>query len=197
MAQTLRKMFKNYLVVCILSIALGIALVIEPTFLTKLVSYILGGVSLGFGIYNIVMYFLGEHEGMVFLMIKGLILAVIGIFLFIRPDFIPRMISTAFGIYMLVNGVIGLTNATEIKRFGDSEWQFPMISAAVTFVLGFIILINPMLPVKAAMIVLGICLIISGASNLFSCFTSRSKLREIEKQAERADKAERNDIIDI
>ncbi|MBQ6674990.1 MAG: DUF308 domain-containing protein [Ruminococcus sp.] len=194
MVQTLRKMFKNYLVVCLLSIALGIALVIEPTFLTKLVSYILGGVSLGFGVYYIVMYFIKNHEGMVFLMIKGLILAVIGVFLFVRPDFIPRMISTAFGIYMLVNGIIGLTNATEIKRSGDSEWQFPMISAGVTFVLGFIIFINPMLPVKAAMMVLGICLIISGASNLFSAFTSRSKLKELEKQAE---KSERNDIIDI
>lgn len=194
MVQTLRKMFKNYLVVCLLSIALGIALVIEPTFLTKLVSYILGGVSLGFGVYYIVMYFIGNHEGMVFLMIKGLILAVIGVFLFVKPDFIPRMISTAFGIYMLVNGIIGLTNATEIKRSGDSEWQFPMISSGVTFVLGFIIFINPMLPVKAAMMVLGICLIISGASNLFSAFTSRSKLKELEKQAE---KSERNDIIDI
>ena len=194
MVQTLRKMFKNYLVVCLLSIALGIALVIEPTFLTKLVSYILGGVSLGFGVYYIVMYFIKNHEGMVFLMIKGLILALIGVFLFVRPDFIPRMISTAFGIYMLVNGIIGLTNATEIKRSGDSEWQFPMISAGVTFVLGFIIFINPMLPVKAAMMVLGICLIISGASNLFSAFTSRSKLKELEKQAE---KSERNDIIDI
>ncbi len=194
MVQTLRKMFKNYLVVCLLSIALGIALVIEPTFLTKLVSYILGGVSLGFGVYYIVMYFIKNHEGMVFLMIKGLILAVIGVFLFVRPDFIPRMISTAFGIYMLVNGIIGLTNATEIKRSGDSEWQFPMISAGVTFVLGFIIFINPMLPVKAAMMVLGICLIISGASNLFSAFTSRSKLKELEKQEE---KSERNDIIDI
>ena len=194
MVQTLRKMFKNYLVVCLLSIALGIALVIEPTFLTKLVSYILGGVSLGFGVYYIVIYFIKNHEGMVFLMIKGLILALIGVFLFVRPDFIPRMISTAFGIYMLVNGIIGLTNATEIKRSGDSEWQFPMISAGVTFVLGFIIFINPMLPVKAAMMVLGICLIISGASNLFSAFTSRSKLKELEKQAE---KSERNDIIDI
>ena len=194
MVQTLKKMFKNYLVVCLLSIALGIALVIEPTFLTKLVSYILGGVSLGFGVYYIVMYFIKNHEGMVFLMIKGLILAVIGVFLFVKPDFIPRMISTAFGIYMLVNGIIGLTNATEIKRSGDSEWQFPMISAGVTFVLGFIIFINPMLPVKAAMMVLGICLIISGASNLFSAFTSRSKLKELEKQAE---KSERNDIIDI
>lgn len=194
MVKTLRKMFKNYLVVCLLSIALGIALVIEPTFLTKLVSYILGGVSLGFGVYYIVMYFIKNHEGMVFLMIKGLILALIGVFLFVRPDFIPRMISTAFGIYMLVNGIIGLTNATEIKRSGDSEWQFPMISAGVTFVLGFIIFINPMLPVKAAMMVLGICLIISGASNLFSAFTSRSKLKELERQAE---KSERNDIIDI
>ena len=194
MFETIRRVFRNYLLVCLLSIALGIALVIEPTFLTKLVSYILGGVSLGFGIYSIAMYFIKDEQGMVFLMIRGLILAFIGVFLIVRPDFIPRMISTAFGIYMLVNGVIGLTNATEIKRSGDAEWQFPMISAGITFALGFVICINPMLPVKAAMTVLGICLIISGASNLFSSFTSRSKLRKLERQEERE---ERNDIIDI
>ena len=57
MFETIRRVFRNYLLVCLLSIALGIALVIEPTFLTKLVSYILGGVSLGFGIYSIAMYF--------------------------------------------------------------------------------------------------------------------------------------------
>lgn len=194
MIDTIKKVFRNYLLICLLSIALGIALVIEPTLLTKLFSYTLGGISLGFGVYNIVMYFVKDQEGMVFLMIRGLILAFIGIFLIVRPDFIPRMISTAFGIYMLVNGVIGLTNATEIKRSGDAEWQFPMISAGITFVLGFVICINPMLPVKAAMTVLGVCLIISGASNLFSSFTSRSKLRKLERQEERE---ERNDIIDI
>lgn len=195
MFETIKRVFSNYLLLCLLSIVLGIALVIEPTFLTKLVSYILGGIALGFGVYSIVMYFLKEQEGMVFLMIRGLILAFIGVFLIVRPDFIPRMISTAFGIYMLVNGVIGLTNATEIKRSGDAEWQFPMISAGITFVLGFVICINPMLPVKAAMTVLGICLIISGASNLFSSFTSRSKLRKLDRQDD--DKDDRHDIIDI
>ena len=197
MFETIKRVFSNYLLLCLLSILLGIALVIEPTFLTKLVSYILGGISLGFGVYSIVMYFLKEQEGMVFLMIRGLILAFIGVFLIVRPDFIPRMISTAFGIYMLVNGVIGLTNATEIKRSGDAEWQFPMISAGITFVLGFVICINPMLPVKAAMTVLGICLIISGASNLFSSFTSRSKLRKLDRQDDDKDRDDRHDIIDI
>lgn len=198
MFETIRRVFRNYLLVCLLSIALGIALVIEPMFLTKLVSYILGGVSLGFGVYFIVMYFVKNGEGMVFLMIRGLVLAFIGVFLIVRPDFIPRMISTAFGIYMLVNGIIGLTNATEIKRSGDAEWQFPMISAGLTFVLGFVICINPMLPVKAAMTVLGICLIISGASNLFSMFTSRSKLKRLDRDDRDNDnKSERHDIIDI
>ncbi|MBR6336667.1 MAG: DUF308 domain-containing protein [Ruminococcus sp.] len=197
MLKTIRNVFKNYLLICLLSIALGIALVIEPTFLTRLVSYILGGVSLGFGVYFIARYFIKDQEGMVFLMIRGIVLAFIGVFLIVRPDFIPRMISTAFGIYMLVNGVIGLTNATEIKRSGDAEWQFPMISAGITFFLGFVICINPMLPVKAAMTVLGICLIISGASNLFSMFTSRSKLRRFEDKEQDDDKKDKPDIIDI
>ena len=67
MFETIKRVFSNYLLLCLLSIVLGIALVIEPTFLTKLVSYILGGISLGFGVYSIAMYFLKEQEGMVFL----------------------------------------------------------------------------------------------------------------------------------
>ncbi len=192
MLEMLKKSFRNYIAVSALCIVIGIALVIEPTLLTRLVSYISGGVALAFGVVNIAMYFVKKEDAVVFMIIKGAVLAFAGIFLIVRPDFIPRVISTVFGMYMLVNGVIGLTNATQIKRSGDLEWQAPMISAAVTFFLGLIICANPMLPVKAAMTVLGICLIISGASNLFSSFTAKSKLKAIEKNEQR-----HRDSIDI
>lgn len=197
MIDILKRIVRNYIAVCIISIALGVALVIDPTFLTRIVSYIFGGVALIFGIYNVAMYFIKNDEAMIFMVIKGVLFAFIGLFVILKPDFIPRVISTVFGLYMLINGVIGLTNATQIKRTGDTEWLFPMISAGVTFGLGFIICINPMLPVNIAMMVLGICLIISGASSLFSSFTARSKLRHLEDaQTSNKDK-NGNDIIDI
>ena len=192
MLEMLKRSFRNYLVVCALSIAIGVALVIDPSFLTRLVSYILGGIALAYGVGNVIMYFVKKEDAMVFMIIKGAVLAFVGIFLIVRPDFIPKVISVVFGLYMLVNGVIGLTNATQIKRSGDLEWQAPMVSSAVTFFLGLVICANTMLPVKAAMTVLGICLIISGASNLFSSFTAKSKLKALEKSEER-----RNNSIDI
>ncbi|MBR1749859.1 MAG: DUF308 domain-containing protein [Ruminococcus sp.] len=195
MIAAFKKIVKNYIIVCILSIALGIALVIEPTFLTRMVSYVFGGLALAYGVFNAAKYFTGGEEGNITAVIKGVMFAFVGVFLIVKPDFIPRVISTIFGLYMLINGVIGLTNATQIKRTGDSEWLFPMVSAGVTFFLGFIICINPMLPVNIAMTVLGISLIVSGASSLFSSFTAKSKLKSIEKAAERAQKD--NDIIDI
>ncbi len=57
-------------------------------------------------------------------LVRGIILAAIGIFIIIRPDFIPKVIAVVCGLYMLISGI---TLDVQVE-----SWNVSCISAAVT-----------------------------------------------------------------
>ena len=194
----LKKLFKNYLLLSVVCIVLGAALIADPGFFTKAISYTIGGIALAVGAVSLIQFFAkgeekDEYSSLIF---RGIVLAAIGLFLIVKPDFIFKVIAFGCGFYMLFSGIVSLANAFDINRAGQ-DWVLPMILASVTAVLGFVIIINPLAPVNIAVTVLGIALAAAGVANLISCLSGRHQLRYIEKQVKRSDKSGKDEFIDI
>ncbi|WP_124100830.1 DUF308 domain-containing protein [Ruminococcus sp. Marseille-P6503] len=195
--KTMKKLFKNYLLLSVVCIALGAALIADPGFFTKAISYTIGGIAIAAGAISFIQFFVKgeEKDEYASLVFRGIVLAAIGLFLIIKPDFIFKVIAFGCGFYMLFSGIVSIADAFDVKRAGQ-DWIFPMILASVTAALGLVILINPLAPVNAAITIMGIALIASGIANLISCFSVRSKAKGIEKQLRKTDK-NKNDYIDV
>ena len=89
-----------------------------------------------------------------------------GIFVMVRPDFIPKVISLVFGCYMLVSGVVNVQEELYVKGRGEPNWLRAFLPALLTALLGISLLVNPLLIVNGAMTILGICLLVAGIMNL-------------------------------
>ncbi len=193
----MKKLFKNYLLLSVVCIVLGAALIADPGFFTKAISYTIGGIAIAVGVISFIQFFAKgeEKDDYASLVFRGIVLAAIGLFLIIKPDFIFKVIAFGCGFYMLFSGIVSISNAFDIKRAGQ-DWIFPMVLASVTAVLGFVILINPLAPLNAAITILGIALIVSGIANFISCVSVKRKVKDIEKQLRKTDKND-SDYIDI
>ena len=78
------------------------------------------------------------------------------------------LLPILFGMVMLVGGVIKIQSTLGFRRMNAGRWYLELISAAISVVLGFLILANPFSTALLLMRVIGVSLIIEGVMDLIS-----------------------------
>ncbi|MBQ8108118.1 MAG: DUF308 domain-containing protein [Ruminococcus sp.] len=183
--EILKKLFRNYWVLSVFCIVLGIALIADPQFFTNALGYVVGGLFTGYGVVELVKYFAKTRENILYAtgLVAGVILCGTGVFIIARPDFIPKIIAIILGLYMLISGIVNLQDGLNLKRMGYPTWVRSVVPAAVTIALGILLLVNPLMLTDAALTILGICLLISGISNIFGWLQAGMSMKKMKKAA--------------
>ena len=200
--KTVKKIFGNFLLLSAVCILLGAALIANPDFFTHAISYTIGGLSIAAGAVEIVRFVLLKQSteedapSPTFPLFRGIILAAIGIFLILKPDFIAQVLSFAFGLYMLISGGITLLDSLKVRKTGDN-WQMPCLLASLTVIGGIIILCDPLLPERIMFRILGIVLLITGITNMVGCVISKRAVGKLPDSADDKKDKKGRDFIDI
>ena len=173
----------------ILYILLGIVALVIPETMQKTLGYLIGIVLIVAGLVSMVCYLLRDarenyyHNEFVF----GLVGIVLGAAVLYKVEVIISLIPFILGILVLFSGCSKLQDAIDLKRLGYGSWIGMLVVAAINIILGIVLICNPF---KAAVIlfrVLGIGLILSGASDCFSTVYFARKLRRFKQEAEALD----------
>ena len=107
MSDRLGKLFRNYWVLSVFCIVLGAALIADPHFFTRSISWLIGGLFAAYGVVYLIKYFINSAENNFGSdLVKGVILIAIGVFIIVRWEFIPNVIAISMGFYMLICIVI-------------------------------------------------------------------------------------------
>lgn len=181
MLDHIKKLFRNYWVLSVFCIVLGVALIAKPDFFTNAIGYVVGGLLAAYGAVELVRYFLKSREDPMYAtgLVAGVVLCTAGVFIMAKPDFIPKIIALTFGLYMLISGIVNLQDSLNIKSATGDKWQFSTISAVITIVIGIALVVNPLLLTDAALTILGISLLVSGISNISGCFSAGRVLKNM------------------
>lgn len=181
--ETLKKLLNSFILISILEIAVGIMLLAKPEIFQTTLSYIIGGIAIAFGALNLITYFRDNQiYGELF---KAIILCAAGIFIIARPEFIFKIIAIIFGLYLLTDGISSLRGAAIMKNNNsDSKWVASFIIAAVTTLLGILIIVNPFAASGIPFQLFGISLIISGILNIYNGGVTKRCFKKIQKQIE-------------
>ena len=174
----MKKVLGNFTVLSVFCIVMGIALIIRPDFFTRVVGLVVGGVITAMGAVALLRYFIrtktdpNNASGL----ISGVILVLAGVFVMVRPDFIPKVIAFVFGAYMLISGITNIQGAFALKKHNRTRWIKAMVSAVLTTLAGLMLVINPILLADVTFRLMGVCLLISGMSNIGgTLLTGRNK----------------------
>lgn len=92
--------------------------------------------------------------------VSSAIILVLGIFLFIQPDTIVKMISVILGIIILIPGV------TSLIDYFKTKYNPNLISGVITVIIGLILIVNTTVVASILPFVLGIYFVINGIYRL-------------------------------
>lgn len=162
-----RRCEKNMLFSTVLTLILGIVLAYSPEGSIKVITGIIAALFLLIGILQLVDYVKqSKVEKMMSLsLILGILLSVVGIFLFINLESLANFITTLIGIAILIKSLFKLQFAFNIRDISD-KWFYNLIVGIVGIVLGTVLLVNPFDSAKMFLRIVGIIFIIGSIVEL-------------------------------
>lgn len=126
----------------VLMILLGLAIAIKPYAIINTIGIVIGIAVIVFGAFHILKFCFAKEKGGIekTSLIMGIILAVIGLVIACCSKSIVNFVFIIFGIYQLVNGVIGVRDAINLKNNGSSNWKIVLVPGIISLTLAVIVL---------------------------------------------------------
>ena len=144
--------------------AMGVILIVFPEFSTATMCYVLGGLLAAYGIIEVVGYFSKDLYRLAFQydLAYGALLAAVGLIMLMHPEGFIAVLYIVMGILFLADGLFKIQMAIDAKRFGVEKWWLIAALAALTGLVGLLLIRRPFDGAKAVMILLGISLLTEG-----------------------------------
>lgn len=107
------------------------------------------------------------------ILIQGILLVLLGIFIFRNPVEVLGGISLWFGIIVLITGIIGIIAWIFSKTGERDSWS--LIWSLLSLIFGILMLTNVPFIMKAITVIFGIWVVIAGLNLFFSGWSLRSE----------------------
>ena len=108
----------------------------------------------------------------------GVLLALLGLFLILCPQFLASIIPFALGVYVLVDSVSAIRQALDMKALGYSKWWASLASALVLALFGALMVFNPFKAMSTLVLVIGLGLVFDGANTLAGALIANQVYRD-------------------
>lgn len=152
-------------------VVIGVLLVMYPTSIAKTFCYTVAIILSAFGVIKLIVYAVRKDAddmpktGL----ITGIFFLIIGLSVAVMSRIIISSIPFILGILIAVSGFSKLTSTMEVKKANsDYDAKKMYILAAINIVIGLLLALNPFRAAAVALVILGICLIITGVSDIIS-----------------------------
>lgn len=175
-----KKMSTHMIAQSVVSIAMGLFLLLWPKTTLRTLVYILGGYLCIAAVLSFIVYFRNREDAFVASteLISGMFQLIMGILVFLFSDVVIGMLPVLLGIIVVLDSLINLTRAFEIKKSGDTSWPFVLGANIVLLLVGIVVIINPFASAVVFTILCGVVLLIKGIMDLFVYFMLKKTAKE-------------------
>mgnify|MGYP004514779657 FL=1 len=158
----------GYIVMSVLFCVLGVVLLFTPDVSALWIGRLLGIGLILFGAIKLVGYFSRDLFRLAFQydLAFGLLLMVLGIVTLSHPGDALSFLCIMFGIPVLADGLFKIQIAMDSRQFGIRNWWLVLVLAALTCVVGVVLVFRPMTGVRALTALMGLSLLCDGVLNL-------------------------------
>lgn len=149
---------------------IGFILAKYPESAIRTVCYIIGSVTLLYGLIKIILYFRKKSQGFtaMFDLSGGIVSCAVGIFLLLSPETVISIVPIIVGIIILFHSILKIKHAIDLSKVNYAKWWVMLFVALLTAALGALIIFNPFDTVAALIRAIGIIFIIDGIISLIS-----------------------------
>ena len=188
MWEKINNFLKGQIVTSIIYIALGACLVFMPVSTVNVIcKFVFGILLILVGLYHILIYVAEKLNSTIFDLFSGGVLMVLGIFLFMNPQIVVKLLPILLGTFILVDSIWTLKGSLKLKKRGAGSWKFLLIGSVIFIALGISLVVNPFTMVKYTVIFAGCIFLVNGVLDLIYLILLRKGLKEIKQDVEAVD----------
>lgn len=197
METILKKIKANVLISALLCIALGIVLVVWPGMSVKIVCRAIGVVLVINGLIRL-LNFVFRKDGSLFSqmnLILGVVIALIGIWIFSRPDTIIALVPILVGVIIVIHGINNLEQAVSLFQSKYDKWWVALVLGLITVGFGVLLIFRPFEAVDTLIMFIGLFLIYDGVSDIWIISRVSRTAKQLKQEMEVVD-ADAKEIAD-
>ena len=141
----------GYIVMSVLFCVLGVVLLFTPGVSALWIGRLLGIGLILFGAIKLVGYFSRDLFRLAFQydLAFGILLISLGVLVLLQPDGAMSFFCIVLGICVLTDGLFKIQIAMDSRQFGIRNWWLVLVLAALTCVVGVVLVFRPMTGVRA------------------------------------------------
>lgn len=169
MESLLKKIKTNVVISSLLCVVLGLVLVIRPGLSMRIVCTAVGAVLIVAGVTRMIDYF-ASRDGSMYAQVNlvfGIVLAVVGVWIVVKPDTVRAIIPIIVGIVIVIHGLHNIKQAMELWRDKYDKWWVACIMGVLTVGFGVLLICRPFAAIDTVIMMIGIFLIYDGISNIW------------------------------
>ena len=186
MLDMIKELKKNMILLAVFYLILGIILVLFPEGSGYAICYLIGGLTIIYGIFHLVLYQRTKSPFVTYRydLVQGIIGLAIGIYVMIVPEILIETLPVVLGVVVMIDSIVKIQNAWDLKRMGYDRWWLVMIGALVTLAFGLLMVFYPFTVYLSVIVFVGISLIVNGVSDLITIFILNKKVKEFKSKVE-------------
>lgn len=179
MEKILKKFRQDLILSSVAFIILGILIFFFSEHVSDFAGYITGAFLISFGVRRIIEYIkqYSTYGSNIFSLTVGVILLFVGIFIVITPKILENFIFALLGSVIIVNGIINLLQAVEIKQSGSPDFSILMIISILVICVGIFVVFNSGAVSDAIIKIVGILFVFIGSSILWAALYVKKKYK--------------------
>ena len=136
MWEKINNFLKGQIVTSLIYVVLGVCLVFMPVNTINVIcKFVFGILLILVGLYHIVIYVAEKLNSTIFDLFSGGILMVLGIFLFMNPQIVIKLLPVLLGTFILVDSIWTLKGSFRLKKRNMGTWKFLLIGSLILLVL--------------------------------------------------------------
>ena len=164
----------------IVEILVGILLLANPVGLTKWIIMVLGIILVLIGLNNVIQYFRtpAPEAAIKKSLAIGILAILFGLWCIFKKEWFIALfpiLTTLYGIGILVSGVTKVQWTADMVRLKTDHWGWMALSAAVTIICAAIILAHPFSTTAALWIFIGITMIVEAVIDIVAAIFKKAR----------------------
>lgn len=182
MKERFKKVVHGEIISFIFYISFGLCLILMPTQTVNIICKVIFGlVLIGVGGYNIWQYAGEKAKSTILDLFSGVIVFVLGAFLFFNPQVVVKLLPFLLAAFILVDSIWTLRGAFRLYKRSRPEWKALMIGGLLFIVLGIVLIVDPFVKVKHTVIFAGWVFLANGVLDLILFFLLKHAMKKADE----------------
>lgn len=179
MIKKINKFVDLSIIASIIFTIIGLCLIIFPDVSLNIMSYVIGGLFLIFGIY----LFTINYNSLILtdMIFFGVMMVLLGVILIVYPKLIAQLIPIVLGIWFITDSIVKIRISLSLKDCDDTPWVLTLILSIISMLCGVVFILHPLASSEVITTFIGALIMIYALSDIIDMFMFKKHINDVIK----------------